>query len=274
MLKFLPDISVASQFFSLILLCFLLLPSPAISKEFRVCSVEIPGGLKAEDPTDGTGGVLDDSQPFIALYNEIIKEVSAKTGHSFSLVISPAARCARMFARKEVDIAWPFIINSDPERIKEWGYPYLPVYSMPIIMGGYYIFTRDDEPIINTVAGLEGKQAVHAIGYGIPVSYEKNDKIRKQAVPENELIPKMIKTGRVDAGILQTGWVPELKRSGMLKGLHHGAAIDFWGGGFTFHPNEEGISLANTFSNEILKLVVRGKYQEIMTGAPYYIPDY
>ncbi|WP_169568692.1 substrate-binding periplasmic protein [Sneathiella limimaris] len=271
MIKLLPHNAISiAQVASMILVMMFMMPLDAQAKSLKVCSVEIPGGLM----TTGNDGTIDKNQPYVTLFNEITTKVSAKTGYEFSLIIRPAARCAHMFAKREVDIVWPFIISEDPVRVKEWGYPELPVYSMPIIMGGYYIFTRKDEPVINDIVSLEGKTVVHALGYGIPVSYEKNDRISKQAVANNEQIPKMLTAGRIDAGILQTGWVPGLKREGLLDDLHHGTVIDFWGGGFCFHPDEEGISLANTFTNVILKMIVSGRYKEIMTDAPYFIPEY
>ncbi|MEH6630231.1 MAG: hypothetical protein V7776_05375 [Halopseudomonas aestusnigri] len=235
------------------------------AKTFKVCTVEIPGGM-TEDKVG--------PQPLFDFYQEVIQLVRQKTGHEFELNFAPALRCQTLFFKKEVDIIWPYIITEDLERVKEHGYSFLPIYSMPIIMGGYYVFTRQDDPIIHRVKDLEGKSVVSARGYGVPLEFEESTNITKSITNSNELVPKMIMGNRVDAGIIQTGWVPTLEKQGLLEGLHHGEVIDFWGGSFTFLPDQEGISLANTFSNTILKLVTQGKYKEILTDAPYYIPNY
>lgn len=237
----------------------------AMARTLSACSVEIPGGLTE----DGEG-----PQPLATLYQDITRQVTAKTGHDFSLIIRPAARCAHLFANGEVDIVWPFIIAEDIDRVKAWGYPEMPVYSMPIIMGGYYIFNKKGEKPFNTVQELEGKTVVSALGYGIPLAYDTSDSINKTTISGNEQIPRMILAGRVDAGILQTGWVGTLRAAGALEGLQHGDIIDFWGGGFTFHANEEGRALSSVFTNIILHMVVNGRYREIMAEAPYYIPEY
>jgi len=235
------------------------------AKTFKVCTVEISGGM-TEDKIG--------PQPLFDFYQEVIQLVSDKTNHKFELIFAPALRCQNLFFNKEIDIIWPYIIVEDMERVKEHGYSFLPIYSMPIIMGGYYIFTRQGDPIVHNVEDLEGKSVVSARGYGVPLEYENNSKIIKSISNSNELVPKMIQGKRVDAGIIQTGWVLGLKKQGLLEGLHHGDVIGFWGGAFTFQFNEEGNGLANSFSNIILKLVTQGKYKEILTGAPYYIPNY
>jgi len=235
------------------------------AKTFKVCTVEIPNGMTA----DKIG-----PQPLFDFYQEVIQSVSDKTGHKFELIFAPALRCQALFFSKKIDVMWPFIITEDVERFKKVGFSYLPIYSMPIIMGGYYIFTRQTDPKLNKVKNLEGKSVVSVRGYGVPVEFENSSNIIKSIANKNELVPKMIQAKRVDAGIIQTGWVPTLKKQGLLKGLHHGEVIDFWGGAFTFQFNQEGNALSNTFSNIILKLVTQGKYKEILTGAPYYIPEY
>ncbi|KKJ78737.1 hypothetical protein WH95_01285 [Kiloniella litopenaei] len=239
--------------------------SPSYAKNYKVCTVEIPGGM-TEDK--------EGPQPLFNFYQEVIKDVSTKTGHTFELQFAPAQRCQNLFFKKEIDILWPFIIAEKKERITDQGYSFLPIYSMPIIMGGYHIFTRSDQPIINEVKDLDGKSVVSARGYGVPFEYEKSDTITKSITNDNALIPKMITGKRVDAGIIQTGWIPTLREQGLLEGLHHGEVIDFWGGSFVFHPDQEGVGLMNSFSNTILRLVTQGKYRDMMTGAPYYIPNY
>jgi hypothetical protein len=247
----------------IVLALFLTLSSsPSLAKNYSVCTVEIPGGM-TEDK--------EGPQPLFNFYQEIIKRVSDKTGHSFELQFAPALRCQNLFFKREIDIIWPYIISGDTDRFKEAGYTFLPIYSMPIIMGGYHIFTRKEDPVAHQIADLEGKRVVSARGYGIPVELENNEKITKSS---NELIPKMILGERVDAGIIQTGWIPTLREQGLLEGLHHSDVIDFWGGSFTFYPDEEGVELMNTFSTTILELVTEGKYRDMMTGAPYYIPNY
>lgn len=250
---------------SLIMVLPLLGAVSATAKTWSTCSVEIPGGLTE----DGAG-----PQPLATLYQDITGKAADKTGDDFSLIIRPAARCAHLFANGEIDIVWPFIIAENPARVKERGYPDMPVYAMPVIMGGYYIFNKAGDTVFDSVAALEGKTVVSALGYGIPLDYDRSDKIDKTTASNNEQIPLMIQAGRVDAGIIQTGWVPTLRAAGALDGLQHGAIIDFWGGGFSFHPTEEGRAMANVFTNIILEMVVTGRYADIMTGAPYSIPDY
>ncbi|MDX1737485.1 MAG: hypothetical protein R3261_04575, partial [Alphaproteobacteria bacterium] len=139
---------------------------------------------------------------------------------------------------------------------------------------GFHIFTRNDTPRLNNVTELEGKSSVSARGYGVPVEYELNDAINKSLTNSNENVPQMILGGRVDAGIIQSGWIPTLESQNLLKGLHHGEVIEFWGGAFIFHPTQEGIEMANKFSNIILKLVTEGRYKDLMKDAPYFIPNY
>ncbi|WP_020590732.1 hypothetical protein [Kiloniella laminariae] len=252
--------------FALLAIFFLMLdPASSYAKTLKVCTVEIPGGMTKDK---------EGPQPLLKFYQQTIEIVQKKTGYEFELSFAPALRCQNLFFKKEIDIIWPFIITDEIERIRELGYSFLPVYSMPIIMGGYYIFTKQEDPVAHHIKDLEGKTAVSARGYGVPLEYEDNAQITKSITNGNEQIPKMILGNRVDAGIIQTGWVPTLERQGLLEGLHHGEVIDFWGGSFTFQPDEEGIALSNLFSNAILKLVTQGVYKELMTDAPYYIPDY
>ncbi|WP_085909034.1 hypothetical protein [Kiloniella majae] len=240
-------------------------PSHVHAKNYSVCTVEIPGGMTKDK---------EGPQPLFNFYQEVIKRISDKTGHTFELQFAPSLRCQNLFFKREIDIIWPYIISGEADRFKEAGYTFLPIYSMPIIMGGYYIFTREEDPVVHKVADLEGKSVVSARGYGIPIELEKSTKITKSITNGNELIPPMLLGKRVDAGIIQTGWVPTLREQGLLEGLHHGEVIDFWGGSFTFYPDEEGVELMNSFSNTILELVTEGKYRDMMTGAPYYIPNY
>ncbi len=238
---------------------------PAFAKVFEVCTVEIEGGITA---------AKRGPQPLLELYENVIDKVSAKTGHEFNLVIAPAARCIDMFGKKSIDIMWPFIVADDQEAIQKWGYSELPVYSMPIITIGHLVLTKNDRLKINDISSLNGKTVVSARGYGVPESFEHSELINKTLVNTNEQVAKMVALGRVDAGIIQNGWVPGLRKQGLLEELHYGSAIDSWGGAFTFQNSKQGIALANTFSNVILALVIDGSYAHIMHGAPYYISAY
>lgn len=239
--------------------------TPVQAKTINVCTVEIPGGMTADNKGP---------QPLRKFYQKVIKIVTERTEHSFDLMFAPASRCLEMFANKHLDIIWPFMMSENTEVIKKWNYTELPLYSMPIIMGGYYIFTREDAPRLNSVAELEGKLVVSARGYAVPEAMDQNAKINKSLVNNNEQIPPMLIAKRVDAAIIQSGWIPSLKQLGLLDGLHHGEIIDFWGGGFTFQATPEGAALASSFTYAILKLVVDGTYQNIMRDAPYFIPAY
>lgn len=245
--------------------CLTVYTHAASAKTIKACTVDIPNGITE------TG---EGPQPLRHLYTEITSAVTARTGHAFTLTFAPAARCFTDFVDGKIDMVWPFIIAEDADHARSVGYKTLPIYSMPIIMGGFYIFTREDDPALDTVTELMGKSVLSARGYGIPQAMLENDLIEKSYVATNEQVPQMLKLGRADAAIIQTGWVPILKESGLLDGTHHGEIIEFWGGAFTFQNSEEGTSLANTFSTEILKLVVDGRYQNIMDGAPYSIPAY
>lgn len=238
---------------------------PVFAKVYKVCTVEIPGGMTADKKGP---------QPLFEFYQQVTNIVTKRTGHRFDLMFAPASRCIESFNQNKIDFMWPFIIADDAERIKKLGLSHLPLYSMPMIMGGFYIFTRQSDPIINHVEALEGKIVVNARGYGIPEAMEKNDKIIKVEVNSNEQVPQMLMAKRVDAAIIQTGWVPALEKLGLLKGIHHGSVIEFWGGSFTFNATEEGTELMNMFSQVILQLVVEGKYEELMKDAPYAIPAY
>ncbi|WP_375749184.1 substrate-binding periplasmic protein [Vibrio sp. HN007] len=240
-------------------------PTILHAKTLKTCTVNIPGGI-----TEDKSG----PQPLRSLYQEVINIVSEKSNHEFELKIAPAERCLRLFSDGVVDIVWPFIILDDVEIAKAHGYKELPVFSMPIIMGGYYIFTRENGPVFHNVQELEGKTIVSARGYGVPNGMVDNSSIEWIKVNSNEQVPKMLKAKRADAAIIQTGWVPMLKTQGLLDDTHHGDVIDFWGGSFAFQFNQEGALLSSMFTNAILKLVSQGKYQEIMAEAPYYIPEY
>ncbi|WP_419904930.1 hypothetical protein [Kiloniella sp.] len=251
---------------SFLSLLFLALSSSDVyAKTYKVCTVDIPGGMTADK---------EGPQPLFNFYQEVIEMVRQKTGDEFELQFAPALRCQNLFFANQIDIIWPYIISEDLERFKESGYSFVPIYSMPIIMGGYHIVTREEDPVLNNIEELEGKTAVSARGYGIPKEFDENANITKSLTNSNESIPKMLLGERVDAGIIQTGWIPTLREQGLMEGLHYGEVIEFWGGSFTFQLNQEGAILSNTFSNAILQLVTQGKYRDMVTGAPYYIPTY
>lgn len=218
---------------------------------------------------DGSG-----PQPLMDLYHGVLETVVERTGHSFDLMFAPASRCIEMFGQKNVDIMWPFIVVEDKNSIAKWGYTELPVYSMPIIVLGHRILTRVADPKVNDINALEGKLVISARGYGVPEAFDRNGRINKSQVNSNEQVVKMLRAGRVDAGIIQTGWLPTLRSQGLLEGLHYGDIIDFWGGAFTFQANEAGHALASTFTNAILRLVVSGRYNALMGDAPYVIDAY
>lgn len=235
------------------------------AKEYRVCTVNIPNAMTE----NGKG-----PQPFLDFYKQVIKRYTEKFQHTFKLQFAPAKRCETLFIEKKVDIVWPFIISSELERIKPAGYKEIPLYSMPIIMGGYYIYTRKDAPKIDSVEQLFGKKIVGPRGYGMPAGLVKNPKVSIVYVNKNPQVPRLIESGRVYAGVVQTGWVENLKSEGLLKNLHRGKMIDLWGGSFTFQFSQEGASLANAFTNIILELIGQGKYDGIVNKAPYSIPYY
>ncbi|WP_218048614.1 substrate-binding periplasmic protein [Curvivirga aplysinae] len=240
-------------------------PSVSHAKTFQTCTVDIPGAMTADKKGP---------QPLFEFYEKVIDKVSQKTGHNFEVRFAPAERCAQLFYSNQVDILWPFIIAEDPERAKANGAKELPLYSMPIIMGGYYIYTRKSDPKLNSVKELEGKTVVNARGYGVPQAMEHHPKIKRSMTNTNDLVPKMISGKRADAGIIQTGWVPILEEQGLLNDLHHGDVLDFWGGTFVFQFTQEGAALSSSFSNSILQLVNDGTYKKLMEGAPYFIPNY
>ncbi len=247
-------------------LIFSLFISQAVeAKAYKVCTVEVPGGMTA----DKSG-----PQPLMDFYEEVIKRVSDKTGHSFELMFAPASRCIHMFGLKEISIMWPFIMAQDKKDIEKVGYTEFPLYSMPIISTGHLIFTRKEQPALNSIDDLAGKSVVSARGYGLPEAYESSEKIIKTLVNNNEQVARMIIAGRVDAGIIQSGWLPSLQQLGLLEHLHHGAMIDFWGGSFAIQHSSDGAILTSIFSNIILELVVNGTYEKLMKGAPYAIPAY
>ncbi|WP_420547083.1 substrate-binding periplasmic protein [Curvivirga sp.] len=246
-----------------IMMCFTSLAANA--KTFQTCTVDIPGGMTADKKGP---------QPLFEFYEKVIDKVSSKTGHQFTVKFAPAERCAQLFYNNQVDILWPFIIVEDPERVKAIGAKELPIYSMPIIMGGYYIYTRKSEPKLSSVKELEGKSVVNARGYGVPQAMEHHPKINRSTTNTNDQVPKMISGERADAGIIQTGWVPILEKQGLLDDLHHGDVIDFWGGAFVFQFTQEGAALSSSFSNSILQLISDGTYKSMMKDAPYFIPSY
>lgn len=246
-------------------ICMMVMGGAVQAKTFQVCTVDIPDGMTS----DGKG-----PQPLLHFYNEVIKMASQKTGHSFELQFAPSLRCDKLFQEKRVDIVWPFIVVDKLETLAEGYQGVMPVYSMPFIMGGIYIFTRDEDPVLNSVEETYGMTVANARGYGLPPKAIDNPNLKVHLLNTNEQVAKILTSKRVDAAFIQTGWVPRLAKEKLLDGLHHGSVQNFWGGGFMLQGTQEGIIMSNVFNNAILELVNSGVYEKLMTGAPYYIPSY
>jgi len=232
------------------------------AKEYQVCTFDFPN-IQSKD---GTG-----PQPGRQLFEEITRRVSAKTGDRFTLNWAPPKRCMA-FMGTEFDILWAYVAIDDFETAKEVGYSEIGISSFPVMMGGNYIFTREDSPKLNSVKDLEGEIVGAQLGLALPAGVRENINIELHEVRTYDQAAQMLSNGRLTAILVQTGAIPNLKEKDLLKSLHHGRVLEFWGAGFVFQLNREGALLDARFSNVLLEMVIDGTYRDLYEGAPYYIP--
>lgn len=239
-----------------------LLSTPSQARTFKVCTFEHQGMLTK----NGRG-----PQPFAEMYRAIIQHIEDQWGDKFTLEVLPVKRCEQAFRRGDFDIAAGYVIPTDLNLNRSLKNSTIAISSMPFLSGGNHIYTNINHAKINNIADLKDKVVGAVRGFDIPLSFTRRAKHKElREAPSLRQILIMLQRGRIDAALIQTGALSNVKKE-LLQRLHHGQTIEPWLASFQFQLNENGAILSNRFTLATMALIRAGSYNKIFAQHPYAI---
>ncbi len=204
-----------------------------------------------------TGLVTEDG---IGLYQMIMKEVSKRSGVTFTEKFYPPKRAFETFLREENKCIYSFTDDAAGILGKD-----KIIASIPLGVFKMYIFTKKGEPALTSIFQLKGKRVAYVLGLGIPIEKvkikEKEAGIKLIATENNEESFRILQRGRVNAII---GFLPDINlfldelsfspKNPLLVGYDR----------ITCHNNETGKQFINSISPKLKEMKEDGAIKKIL----------
>lgn len=168
-------------------------------------------------------------------YNYLVDKFKEKTSVAFKLIYFPPARSAKLLANKQIDCLMPANINQVEQ-------PEQHVASIAFNYARAYVFTKNNRPVIQSFAALDGKILATRRGYHYGgISFGSSIKsVQTNTIKQSIL---MLEKERIDAFI---AYSPDIL--GTLKDFN---SIDFhYDKSFVIHQQAEQIVCQKTQQNK------------------------